>query len=334
LLGALLKKQPLPGICAINFNAESASIARIIAGDAKPVVDFCGFYSLDQPTIEHQLRQLATTHQLNRYTCTTLMSRIDYQLLVMEAPAVPKNELKDALRWHIKDLIDEPVSDITLDAFDVPTPRGAKKSNVVYVVAAKKEQLNNRSKILQSAGINLQIIDIKELAQRNIANLLSDNKNGVALLSLDSTSGILTLSRGGELYLNRPLNLGLNQVVPAATNAPTEIQNDTGLPELNLDSEIANSAIYDYIALELQRSLDYYESNFRQPPIRTLHLAPIARTLPGFPEYIKNNLNMNVEVVDLNNLFESKTPIPVETQEKVFFALGAALHGSDHEPGN
>lgn len=334
MLGALLKKRPLPGICAINFNAESASIARIIAGDAKPVVDFCGFYPLDQPTIEHQLRQLAATHQLDRTTCTTLMSRIDYQLLVVETPAVPKSELKDALRWHIKDLIDDPVSDITLDAFDIPAPRGAKGSNVVYVVAAKKEQLNLRSETLQNAGINLQIIDIKELAQRNIANLLSNNKNGVALLSLDSTSGILTLSKGGELYLNRQLNLGLNQVVPAAENTPTETQSDTGLPELNLDSEIANSAIYDYIALELQRSLDYYESNFRQPPIRTLHLAPIAKTLPGFSEYIKDNLNMDVEVVDLNDLFESKQPISVETQAKVFFALGAALHGSDHEPGN
>ncbi len=335
MFGARLKKCPLPGICAIDFNSDGISIARLIQNTDKPILEFCDFHPFDEQSPSQQLKKLADRHQLDRYLCTSLLSRDHYQLLVMEAPPVPKDEIKSALRWRIKDLIDTPVAEITLDAFDVPAPRGANKSNSVYVVAAKNDALNSHSTSLLSAAINLQIIDIMEMAQRNIANLLADNDNGVALLSLQPTSGLITLSKAGELYLSRPLSIGLEQVVPAAvTKAETPKQDDDGLPNLDLDLETGNTAAYDHIALELQRSLDYYESNFRQAPIRKLYLAPTIRDLPGFSGYIKDNLNLNIEFVDLNNLLECNTSIPLATQAHAFFTIGAALHRINDAPGN
>ncbi len=334
MFGALLKKRPLPGICAIDCSSDGIAITRIIQETDKPVLELCEFYSSDKTTASQQLKELANRHQLDRYVCTSLLSRDDYQLLVMEAPAVPKDELKSALRWRIKDLIDHPVTDITLDAFDVPSPKGASQTNSVYVVAAKNDALNQHLSKLQNADINLKIIDIMEMAQRNIANLLADNEKGVALLSVHNNSSLITVSKDDELYLTRAMNIGLEQIVTSPATTDTTNRDDDDLPNLDLDLDIGNSAAYDHIALELQRSLDYYESNFRQAPIRTLYLAPTLKELPGFREYMKDNLNMSVELVDLSTLFECKITIPQETQTHAFFNIGAALHRIDDAAAN
>ncbi len=337
MLGALLKKRPLPGLCAIDFTSEGIIISRLVHSPDKPILEFCNFYPHEIKSSIQQLKKLVSQHKLNQCVWTTLLSRDDYQLLVTEAPSVPKDELRSALRWRIKDLIDTPVSEITLDAFDVPAPRGAGQSNSVYVVVAKNDALNSHSANLLNANINLQIIDIMEMAQRNVANLLPENDNGVALLSVQANSSLITLSKAGELYLSRPMNLGIEQAVQTLPKTNTPEQDDDGLIEItlpDLDLDIGNSAAYDQIALELQRSLDYYESNFRQAPIRKLFLAPTLKELPDFPEYIKDNLNMDVELIDLNNLLECDQTIPLATQASGFFSIGAALHRIDDEPGN
>ncbi len=330
----LLKKRPLPGICAICCSTDGIAIARFIHEKGKPVLEHCEFYPASITTTAQQLKLLTHQYQLNRYRCTTVLNRDDYQLLVMEAPAVPKDELKSALRWRIKDLIDQPVADITLDAFDVPSPKAGGQSNSVYVVVAKNNAVKLHSENLLNADINLQIIDIMEMAQRNIANLLAENEKGVALLSVHNNSSLITVSKNDEFYLSRPINIGLEHMVTLPFTTNTEIQDDNSLPNLDLDLEIGNNIAYDNIALELQRALDYYESNFRQAPIRKLYLAPTLKELPGFCDYMKDNLNMSVELIDLNTLFECKTVIPQETQTHAFFSIGAALHRIDNAATN
>ncbi len=348
MFGALLKKRSLPGLCAINSYTEGIAIARLIPHTDKPELELCDFYP-SEASPSQQLKALVDKHQLDLYSCVSLLNRDDYQLLMMESPPVPKDEMKLALRWRIKDLIDTPVTEVTLDSFDVPAPRGAEDSKSVYAVVARNDALHSHCEILTNANINLKIIDIMEMAQRNIANLLPENGSGVALLSLQPTSGLITLSKAGELYLSRPINITLEQVAPAVpAMEETSEQNDNDLSNLeidlgfdvdvdvdvDLDIEMGNTAAYDHVALELQRSLDYYESNFRQSPIRKLYLAPTLRELPGFSKYIKDNLNIHVELLDLNDLFESKSTIPLATQAHVFFAIGAALHRMADEPGN
>jgi len=350
LFSSLLKKNLQPGICAIDLNSEGISIARLTHDKDKPVLESCDYYPLDESHPSQQLKKLAGDHNLKQTICTSLLSRRDYQLLVMESPAVPKDERRSALRWRIKDLIEDPVTEITLDAFDTPPPRGTEQSNSVYVVVAKNAPLNRHTQNLLNADINLQVIDIVEMAQRNIASLLPDDSNGIALLSLNTNRGMITLSKAEELYLSRPLTIGIEQIVTTTVKAEATAQEVGDLPEMELDLEICdaegdqpnldddletgNTATYDHIALELQRSLDYYESNFRQAPIRKLYLAPTSKNLPGFSEYIKENLNMNVEPIDLNSLLECKTTIPQELQAQAFLAIGAALHRIEDEPGN
>jgi MSHA biogenesis protein MshI len=157
--------------------------------------------------------------------------------------------------------------------------------------------------MISAAGINLDVIDIPEMAQRNLASLLPEDAKGIVLLSFTPNGGLITITKQSEIYLSRSIDIGLDML--------TQSQDSAGL--------------FDRIALEVQRSLDYYDSHFRQSPINTLALAPMPREIPGLVDYLKANLNANVLTMDLTQLMECDAQLPPALQSACLGALGAAL---------
>ena len=147
-----------------------------------------------------------------------MLDESEYSLLLTEAPDVKPEELRTALRWRVKDLIDFHINDATLDAFELPGADG-NKSREMYAVAARNEAIRRRADALQNAGINLEVIDIPEMAQRNLAALLPEDAQGVALLSFTNRGGLLTISRQGDLYLSRGLDVGLDHLQQGGDSA-------------------------------------------------------------------------------------------------------------------
>src|SRR5690606_1255755 len=129
-----------------------------------------------------------------RHQCATLLGAADYQIVVVDAPNVPRDELKTAIRWRVKDLIDLHIDDVTLDILDLPVPKDAPARNhTMYAVAGRNEAIQSIIKRFEEADIPLSVIDIPETAQRNIAALYEEPDRAVALLNLDQQEGLLTI---------------------------------------------------------------------------------------------------------------------------------------------
>lgn len=291
------------GLTAIGVQADGYAVATIERGMGTRLrLRDCVFVPYDADR-ERQLARIASQHHLKRQICTTLLSAPDYQLLLTEAPDVKPDELKAAVRWRIKDLINFHINDATLDVFDVPGGQQTGRTHEMYVVAVQNQAVQQRVDMMNEADINLRIIDIPEMAQRNVASLLPEDERGVALLSFQDQGGLITLSRGGELYLSRPLNVGLAML--QRTDNPT--------------------GYFDQVVLEVQRSLDYFESHFREAPIRHVALAPMAEEIPGFADYLGANLNLSISQVDLTQLLDCATELSPALQAACFSTIGAAL---------
>ena len=230
-------------------------------------------------------------------------TRLNIPCFLTEAPDVPVEELRAAMRWRVKDLIDFHINDATLDVFDVPGERVAGRARQMYAVAARSAVIQKRVDQLDTAGINLQVIDIIELAQRNLAALLPEDARGVVLLSFTAGAGLLTITKQGELYLSRNLDIGLD--------ALTQAENP--------------SDYFDRIVLEIQRSLDYYDSHFRQPPLVGLVLTPMSRPVPGLEEHLRANLSMNVSIMDLTQLMDFRSEFDPATRTRCLITIAAAL---------
>ncbi|MCP1728099.1 MSHA biogenesis protein MshI [Natronospira proteinivora] len=251
-----------------------------------------------------RLEKLVGDHGLSRTPASVLADSDHYQLMLVEAPDVPPEELRSAIRWRIKDLIRFHVDDATIDVFEIPDQK-SQAGRLMYAVAAKSPRLKEIIDGVSGAGLKLKVIDLPEMAVRNVAALLDGDVRGLATLYIGVNHGLIIISRQGTLFLARSFEVGEDQLAAASVDERT--------------------LLMETIALELQRSLDYYDSHFKQPPVGSIALMPMAVELPFVAEHLESSLGVNVQQVDLNELLESEIPMEKPLQARCLLALGAAL---------
>jgi len=306
-LFSLLKKQVAHNaLVAVCPSAQGVSLARVRReADLPPVLESCEFFPVAVKDQAAQLVRLRKDYELDAYHCLTVMDLGSYNLLLVEAPDVQPAELRAAIRWRIKDLIDFHVDDAVIDVFEVPNQKAAGRNTMMYAVVARTSAVKQRIDRLTQADINLQIVDIPELALRNLAVLLPEDVGGVATLYLEEDSGLITITRQATLYLSRRIDIGTKVL-------------------LGLDDEALYSRL-DNIIVEIQRSLDYYESHFSQPAISNVIIMPMPEGLGGFDDYLNKQLDLQVREMDLNQLIDVPEQMDKSRQAACLLAVGAAL---------
>ncbi|UUZ49141.1 pilus assembly protein PilM [Massilia sp. B-10] len=153
------------------------------------------FFAVKQPLTPEALEKIARDAQAAQYHCATLLGGRDYQMLAVESPNVQPDELKAAVRWRLKDMLDFHVDDATIDVLDIPAdPNASVRSNAMFAVAARNSVVEARMNLFMRAKVSMEVIDIPEMAQRNISAMLEPEGRGLAMLSFNEDGGLLTVS--------------------------------------------------------------------------------------------------------------------------------------------
>ncbi|MEM9057438.1 MAG: hypothetical protein AAGD86_08175 [Pseudomonadota bacterium] len=236
---------------------------------------------------------------------TTVMAEQGYQMVLVECPQVPADEVADAVRWKVRDLVAFPTDDAVIDTIDMPDQANQAHRPMVYAVAAKQQSVQRQVELADRAGLRLDAIDIPEMCLHNVALCLPHADAGVAFVHFADDYGTLVLSRAGVLYLIRRIDTGLAAIRSASADA------------MMLGNAVSG------IALELQRSLDYFESHYDQRPIMNIVVGP--GTPDGFTTRLGDELGAAVSALDLNEVLHARPPVPDELQPLMLTAVGAAL---------
>lgn len=305
-LDGFRRRDPRAGQAAVTVRPDGLCVARItwhVGGHPRaPVFEFRGGEN-GLPPDGKALGKLAADHRLKHVRCTTVLESGEYKLLLVDAPDVPAAELRAAMRWRIKDLVDFNISDAVIDVFELLGTGDAGRPPSIYVTVAQKTVIQKHIDGLEAGGVNLQVIDIPEMAQRNIAALLPQDADGMVMLSLHDTGGLITVTKNGQLFFSRNIDSGLNAFRGAAR--PVEY--------------------FDRIVLEAQRSLDYCDSHFREISLGTLVIAPLPEELAGLTAHLGANLSIRVKSLDLTSVLDFEHEPPLALQCRGLMTLGSAL---------
>ncbi len=237
-----------------------------------------------------------------------VLNPADYKLRVLDAPNVPAEELRSAVRWQIQDMLDFHADDGTVDVLDVPHPEHLSHSRQLFAVAAKNSLLAEEAVIATDAGLELTIIDIMETAQRNLAFRLEKPGRALAVFSFIESGSLLTLTLDGELCTARTLGVSLAHV----------------------ESEGLDNVL-ERLTLEIQRTLDNYDRQFGGIPVDRLLLAPMD-FVDRLRDGLAGNLALPVEVLNLAEALDI-TDFPDKTVlHPCIHAIGAALRMEDTKP--
>lgn len=297
---------------AIRVLPERVDVAHVVPG-ARPAVARFDSQPLDGVAAVDVLRDLRRRLELDRFRCTALIEFPEYQMHQVEAPAVPDEELRQAVRWTIKDMIDYPVDEASIDVLRIPSENEHRARNL-FVVSARNQHVAALSSMFDDARIALEAVDIPELAQRNLSVLCEPERRAVALLAFHSGSCWLTITGNGELLVVRRIDISLDRLQGADTEQ--------------------RSIYLDRIALELQRSFDNFDRQFAFITLSRLMLESIPEAC-GLKSALQANLDVPVEdFVPGSVLDVSRVPALADEGLSAdrLLVLGAALRDSEARP--
>lgn len=293
------------GWIAVGIEKHGIHLAQISLAGSMPRVELCEYHAGEVSVAA--LEKICRRVNDGLHGFTTLLNAGDYQLLLVDAPNVPSNELKTAIRWKIKDGLNFHIDDATVDVLQIPTNQyGSERAKSMYAIAAANVIIEKRIALFEQAKLGLNVIDIPELAQRNIAALYEQDGRALVLISFDDEGGLLTFTAGGELFMSRRFDISAGQLQDADENLR---QQHRGRVEL-----------------ELQRSLDYFDRQYNHLPVsRVLVSVPTDSDLVSS---LAEAIDIKVEKLELSQVMDiSRVPALADT---VFVAhalttLGAAL---------
>lgn len=301
-----------PGWTALVFNQRRIDVTRVAQRlGQRPLIETLESYAREGDDAQ-SLSRLRKKYALADARCTTLLAPGSYQLVQIETPDVPAADVRPLVGARLKESLDYPVEHATFDLFDIPASAttGA-RAHMSYAVVAPNAALAPQIQAFQGAGVPLDVIDIPEMAQRNIARLCETTGRGLAFLTFDETGGILTLTAGGELYAVRRIEISLDQLQKA--------------------DEARRAELFDRVGLEVQRSLDNFDRQYSAIPVNRLLLGP-QPLAPDMLAFLGSYLSLPVDVLDLAQIADFPAVPELNQpgrQAQCLQAIGAALREAE-----
>ena len=297
-----LKKRSI--VVGIEFQADGIAVVAQVRSDGVPEILHMDYLTFaDAAEALQLLTDWVATKQLSGSICHVALAQDHYQLLLVEPPDVPDDEMRNAIRWRLKDLINIPLEQAAIDVFALPADGTRAQKKMMYVVATQDQKIKSIRDLILSAGLQLESIDIGELAIRNLANTLlcdDSSERGVAVARIRQGGGSVYIYRKGNMYLARSFSL----------NYKAGLLDD--LPEENL-------------ALELQRSVDYYERQMGQAPPTVIYVCGENILEDKLNAKLKASLAIQIQLLDPTAVVLLKMDVDAGLSQQCLGAIGVSI---------
>jgi MSHA biogenesis protein MshI len=299
-----------PGWVAVAPQGDRAHVVHLVCdAGRRPALRWAS----TEPWLDaaSSLRALRRSRPLQQHRTVALLQHAQYQVLNLDAPDLPREEWRDAIRWRLKEMVEFPVETAGIDVLAIPADPQQRRRASLLAVAAPRSVLAPLAEAAADAGVPWHAIDVPDTALRNLAVLGAEGARGEALLHVGASHSTLVVVAQGELLLSRHIDVTLAQLTEA--------------------DESARQSAYERASLELQRTLDNVERQFSHAALARLQVAPGA-PLQGFIDYVRDLVYVPVGAFDLGAVLDlSAVPelTDVTAQAAYLPAIGAALRGAD-----
>jgi len=304
MFGLLKKSLAAKSRVGLAFGPAHVAVAVVRRDRGTPVLERCELLPMAGDAGGDAASAVIRAAAVPRVPVSTVLRTDDYQLVLIEAPDVPPAELRAAMRWRLKESIDYRVEDAVIDVFDVPLQTRGGQGRMMYAIAARRTAVDRHLAAL-AAVPTFDVVDVPELCLRNLAALTPAAAAGVALLHLGEKTATIVLVKGRTFYFARQMDLQATRLA-AGSDADARL-------------DVAG------VVLELQRSLDYYERHFDQPPITRIVVSPGSARAAMLADDLAKETGFEVNTLNLQTLLHCEIPSETVVDATCLLAVGAAL---------
>jgi type IV pilus assembly protein PilM len=232
-----------------------------------------------------------------------------YSVIVkkINVQSMPEEQLQETIHFEAEQYIPFDISDVNLDFQILGESETSPNQMSVFLVAAKKEMVNDYINVVSLAGLNPCIIDVEAFALQNIFEVNCETQNeNVALIDIGASKTSLNILKGTSSVFMRDVALGCLQInhkimslidcsyeqaeLIKLGNQPTKISDE----EIK---EIVTSIVSDWCT-EIRRALDFFYANYPDDPIKRIILSGGGANIAEFRQLLASKASTTVETLN------------------------------------
>ena len=222
-------------------------------------------------------------------------------------PRMSREELKRAIKFEAQKHIPFSVPETNVDSY-VLQPDLPDNKMFVLLAAAKKDFVNLRLKVIEDAGLKVNIIDVDSLALINAFNFnypVSDNPEtkAIALLNIGAAVSNLNILENGISRFSRDIHIAGNnfthKIMDILSLDLKAAEKEKFKPETNKMPKLtaAIELVLSNLVGELRTSFDFYESQ-NTSSLKKIFLSGGSSFYAGLQGMLSNMLGMEVGIWD------------------------------------
>lgn len=220
----------------------------------------------------------------------------------VQIPEVPPNEVHDVVQLESEHHIPFAIDEVSLDYQVVGRHDGVMD---LILVAVKKSKVTEYAAVVEEAGLRPMIVDVDGFAVGNQYELNHPEDTGEAVALIDVGASIMKTNvvRGGVTIFARDIPFGGNnytQAIAQRLQIPFERAETAKLgesAEVAWDAVVpALEAVSRELALEVQRTFDYFASTAESERIGRIVLSGGCAKLSGLNEYLASTWGIPVDL--------------------------------------
>jgi MSHA biogenesis protein MshI len=306
LQNAFGKLKAAPNQLGIEITPKVITVAQVNhIQSGQTVLEYTqSFYGSDFSERQHAFSEFMSDKKNKKNQINLVLHPAYYRLLLVDAPNVPDDELRDAMLWRVKDLISEPIDKVVLDIIRLPKDAYEGRMNMLYVAVAPRIHLDLFIEMLLSQDLRPNWIDISELSLRNLVIKLAGNRS-CAVVCIKDQGSFVSIITQQQLYLTRNIDVNIETLHEIANSSESHVEQ---------------------LVMDVQRSLDYYESQLGKGSIEQLIFCPAtSRGVEKSIEYLAKNLSCPVILMDILQMIKAQNELSLPEQAQALSAIGAAM---------
>jgi type IV pilus assembly protein PilM len=297
----------------------------------------------DTETVVQVIRQLLKSANIKATNVALSIGGYSVIIKKINVQTMPEEQLQETIHFEAEQYIPFDISDVNLDFQLLGEVENNPSQMSVFLVAAKKEMVNDYINLATLVGLTPCIVDVEAFALQNIfeANYDIQGEN-VALIDIGASKTSLNILKDNSSVFMRDVALGciqINQKIMSMLDCSYDQAEliKFGEPSKKLSADelkqIISAVVTDWCT-EIRRALDFFYTNYPDDPIKRIILSGGGANIAEFRQLLASESAAQVETLNPFNgvVVDEKSFDPEYIRQigpQAAIAMGLALRRVD-----
>lgn len=282
-----------------------------------------------------ELKNFWQKHNLPTRNVRVSMPESALATKIIKMPRLSDAELASAIHWQIEQHIPIPYDELQYEYTVLRRSEGEGEQTMdVLVIGVQKQYVQNLAELLLEVGLDVIDVETDTLAQLRCLETKIPLDQNIALLHVGANSSTVTIINNGVLVFVYAINMAgflftrsIEKAIQLDPARSEEYKRSYGLLPDKVEGKVKQALlpVAQSLAVEVQKSLHYFTSQYPGAVINKLLVHGGSQYLPDLLPYLSENLGLEVLPTRLYDLQNLEWPQNVPQDSRFVTAVGLAL---------